>query len=130
MENNIENLISSTINNLKEVLDIDTVIGRPIKISDIVTIVPICKMIMGLISGGSDSGRDKTKRAKVENYAGGSGTGITYTPIGVLYVVADKVGYIPLGENIPYYDIVNSLENVITKVLDKMEKNNGKNNKK
>ncbi len=122
MEKNIDSLISNTIKNLKEILDVNTIIGEAIKVNDNVTIIPICKMTMGLVSGGCDVGKDKFRSAKIDNYAGGSGTGISYTPIGVLSVVVDDVRYIPLGDEIPYFDIVNKVENIVLNAINKEKK--------
>ncbi|MBE5735647.1 MAG: hypothetical protein E7361_04310 [Clostridiales bacterium] len=122
MEKNIDSLISNTIKNLKEILDVNTIIGEAIKVNDDVTIIPICKMTMGLVSGCCDVGKDKFRSAKIDNYAGGSGTGISYTPIGVLSVVVDDVRYIPLGDEIPYFDIVNKVENIVLNAINKEKK--------
>ena len=126
MAKDIENLITSTISNLKEVLDINSIIGNPIQVGSNITLIPVCKMLMGLISGGSDSGKDKLRKAKIDNYAGASGTGISYTPIGMVAVVGNVVKYIPLGKDIPYYNITQSIEKIITTFVDKMEQKNDK----
>ena len=119
MERNIESLITNTISNLKEILDVGTVVGSPIRINDNVCLLPICKMTMGLISGGCDVGKVKIKKAKIDNYAGGSGTGLTYSPVGIVSIVGDVVKYIPLEDSVPYYNIVNSIEKMISKIFDK-----------
>ena len=126
MEKNLDNLISNTVKNIKDIIDVDTVIGSPMHINDNVTIIPVCKMTLGLISGGCDVGKDRFRSAKIDNYAGGSGTGLSYTPIGILSVVVDDVRYIPLGDAIPYYDIVNKVENIVLNVIDKQEGKNAK----
>ena len=119
MERDVDSLISNTIKNLKEILDVNTIIGDAVKVNDNVTIIPICKMTMGLISGGCDVGKDKFRAGKIDNYAGGSGTGISYSPIGILSIVVDDVRYISLGDNIPYLDIANKVENIVLKALGK-----------
>jgi len=121
MEKNLDNLISNTIKNIKDIIDVDTIIGTPMKINDVVTIIPICKMTLGLISGGCDVGKDKIRAAKIDNYAGGSGTGLSYTPIGILSVVSEDVRYIPLGDSVPYYDIVNKVENIVLSTMGRMD---------
>lgn len=126
MEKDIENLITSTISNLKEILDISSVIGNPICIGNDITIIPVCKMLMGLISGGSDAGKDRLRKAKIDNYAGASGTGISYTPIGAIIVMGQVVKYIPFGKEVPYYNITQSIEKVLGSLIDRMEKNNDK----
>jgi uncharacterized spore protein YtfJ len=126
MEKDIESLITSTISNLKEILDISSIIGNPIYIGNDIVIIPVCKMLMGLISGGSDAGKDKLRKAKIDNYAGASGTGISYTPIGAIVVIGNAVKYIPLGKDIPYYNITQSIEKIVGIIIDKMENQNDK----
>jgi len=126
MEKNIDNLITNTIRNLKDILDVNSVIGEKMKINDLVTIIPICKMTMGLVTGGSEIGKDKIRASKINNYAGGSGTGVNFTPIGIISVVGNVVKYIPLGKEIPYYDIIDKIENITLNIIEKSEKKNGK----
>ncbi len=126
MEKKVDNLITNTIRNLKDILDVNSVIGKPMKISEMVTIIPICKMTMGLVTGGSEVGKDKIKASRIDNYAGGSGTGVNFTPIGIISVVADVVKYIPLGKDVPYYDIIDKVENIALNIIDKVEKKDDK----
>ena len=84
---------------------------------------------MGLITGGGDIGKDKFKKSQINNYLGGSGTGLSFSPVGIITIVGEDVKYISLDDPIPYYDIVKTIENLISNVLKKVD-NNEKNIKK
>ena len=130
MANNIDNFMTSTISKLKDILDIDSIIGEPIKVNDNVTILPICKMTLGVISGGSDVGKEKIKLAKFDNYAGGSGTGVSYQPIGIVAVVNDDLKFISLNNTVPYFEILETIKTVSSNIIKNTEKVKDAKNKK
>ncbi len=114
MGNSIDNLITNTIDSLSDILDTSSIIGQPIIVGDKIIIVPICKLTMGLISGGCDvdNGRQKHK-CITDSLAGVSGTGISYSPIGLLTIVGDNVKYISVGAGFPISDILDTFKDII-----------------
>lgn len=82
-DNPIESIMAQTMSNLKNLVDVNTVIGKPLLSADGThTIIPISKLSMGFLVGGGEY----NEKNKTENYpyAGGSGAGISVTPIGFL----------------------------------------------
>jgi len=124
MSNNTEEFVTATLSKLENILDTNSIIGEPLKLSENITIVPVCKMTMGIIGGGSSIGKDKLKAVKFNNFAGGSGTGISYQPIGVIASVKDELKYINLNDSVPYFEIIDVINNITKNV--KMEKHNDK----
>lgn len=90
----IENLMRSTMENLKEMIDVNTVIGDSIQTNDGTCIVPISKVTFGFASGGTEFGDpckiDLDKDAK-HPFGGGSGAGVTVKPVAFLVVRNDSV---------------------------------------
>ncbi len=82
MENsNIGSLMDVTMTKMREMVDVDTVVGSPITTPDGVTIIPVSKVSYGFASGGSDFA------VKEKNgFGGGNGAGIKIDPIGFLVV--------------------------------------------
>lgn len=82
MENsNIGNLMDVTMTKMREMVDVDTVVGNPISTPDGITIIPVSKVSYGFASGGSDFA------VKEKNgFGGGNGAGIKIDPIGFLVV--------------------------------------------
>ena len=74
----LENLMRSTMENLRDMIDVNTVIGDVVETSDGTSIVPISKVSFGFASGGSEFGNHTTLRKNEEKYpfGGGSGAGV------------------------------------------------------
>ena len=72
--------------NLKKIVDVNTVVGEAIKTESGVTVIPISKVSMGYVSGGTDFGGKKTPET---HFAGGGGSGLTILPLGFLVIKAD-----------------------------------------
>lgn len=94
IKNPVENVLEQTLKNLRSIIDVDCIVGEPIKY-DGATILPISKVSVGFVSGGGEI-NNKNKRRKDLNYpfAGGSGGGCNLTPIGFLVVIKDKVEFL------------------------------------
>ena len=83
-------IIESALNSIKEIADVNTVVGNPINAGNGVTIIPVTNVSIGFASGGVDSlGKRTTEKSQNMNFAGGGGTGIKITPTGFLVVKAD-----------------------------------------
>ncbi len=82
MENsNIGSLMDVTMTKMREMVDVDTIVGSPITTPDGITIIPVSKVSYGFASGGSDfSVKEKG------GFGGGNGAGIKIDPIGFLIV--------------------------------------------
>ena len=82
----MKQLIEQAIANINSVADVNTVIGEPVTLPNGVTVVPFSKVSVGFATGGSDRA---PKTADVPLFAGGSGAGVSVTPLGFLVVGAD-----------------------------------------
>ena len=86
----VDQLVENTFARLKDIIDANTIIGKTIKISDIVSIIPISKVSVGMVSGG---GQMPIKRKDLNSL--GNTTGFTVTPIGFLTINNSNINYIP-----------------------------------
>ncbi len=84
----LENLMRSTMENLRDMIDVNTVIGDVVETSDGTSIVPISKVSFGFASGGSEFDNHTTLRKNEEKYpfGGGSGAGVSVKPIAFLII--------------------------------------------
>ena len=98
MENKheLENLMRSTMENLRDMIDVNTVIGDTIETADGNYIVPISKVSFGFASGGSEFGT-LAKRDDFDKYpfGGGSGAGVSVKPVAFLIIRGDSVKLLP-----------------------------------
>lgn len=83
----LNTIIGTSLENLKQIVDVNTVVGEPITTASGTVIIPVSKVSMGFASGGTDYA-SKHNSAK-SNFAGGGGTGVTLLPLGFLAVKAD-----------------------------------------
>ncbi len=89
----INSLMDTTMKKIKELIDVNTIVGDPITTPDGTTVIPVSKVSYGFASGGSDL---PTKKENRECFGGGSGAGVTITPIGFLSISKGNVKLIPV----------------------------------
>ena len=90
-ENKLQEIIQSSLENIRSIIDANTVIGNPISTPSGTVIIPVSKISMGFASGGMDfNGKnEEAMRARLQNFGGGGGTGLSIAPVGFLVVGAD-----------------------------------------
>lgn len=84
-ENRFDTMFKTSFDNIKGMLDSNTVVGNPIELSNGTTIIPISKLSVGFATGGVDGGSNPQK----SNKFGGGGSGMSVTPVGFLSVSKD-----------------------------------------
>lgn len=89
-ENKIPEIIRSSLENIRSMVDANTVIGDPIVAAGNVTIIPVSKVSMGMASGGVDYNPKGDGTPRAQNFGGGGGTGLTVVPMG--FLVCNKDG--------------------------------------
>lgn len=97
MSQKLPNMLEGTIQKIKEMVDVNSVIGEPITTPDGVTIIPVSKVSVGF--GGAGSDFTKSKTASSENpFGGGVGAGVKVTPICFLIVKDGNVRMMPVAQ--------------------------------
>jgi sporulation protein YtfJ len=82
-EHPIEGMMDTTLEKIKQMVDVNAVIGDPITAPDGTVIIPISKINYGFASGGSDL---PVKTSEKQFFGGGTGAGVTITPVAFLVV--------------------------------------------
>ncbi|MBQ9964718.1 MAG: sporulation protein YtfJ [Clostridia bacterium] len=113
MENKVQNLMGLSIDKIKEMVDVNTVIGEPMTLADGMTLIPVSRVAYGFASGGSDLPTKGTQ----ELFGGGGGAGITIVPIAFLCVQNGNVRVVPMV-SVP--DTLNQAVNMIPDVVDRI----------
>lgn len=89
-ENKIPEIIKSSLDNIRSMVDANTIIGDPITATGGTVIIPVSKISVGIASGGIDyNGKDQAPTHR-QNFGGGGGTGLSVVPMG--FLVCDKDG--------------------------------------
>ena len=118
MENNpIGELMQATMENVKNILKVDTVVGDPIFTPDGITLVPISKISLGFGGGGVEFGAKKAGEAKP--YGGGNATGVKIDPIGFLVIKEGVVRMINVTP--PASNTVDRIIDMVPQVMDRVD---------
>ena len=100
-ENKMQDVIATSLQNIKNLIDTNTVIGTPI-VANGTTIIPISKVSMAYATGGLDYGGKTDPSKEPKNFGAGGGTGLTMQPLGFLIVDAEgNVDMINVGVKSP-----------------------------
>lgn len=111
---NLESLVKTAIEKIREMIDIETVIGDPITTPNGTTIIPVSKVSVGFASGGSDL---PTKSDK-DLFGGGTGGGVTIQPLAFITILPDgNVKLLQMTINAPKE---NAALAIIPEVVDKI----------
>lgn len=118
--NSIENIMKLSMEHVRNLIDANTIIGTPIALPSGGTVIPVSKVAMGLLSGGSDIPAKtpiKTSAQGIFDYpfAGTAVTGMTLTPVSFI-VVNDDIKVLPVD----YKSSVDRLIDTILPVVDKV----------
>lgn len=95
MSQKLPNMLESTIQKIREMVDVNSVIGEPITTPDGVTIIPVSRVSVGFGGGGSDF---VNKRGGENPFGGGVGGGVKVSPICFLIVKDGNVRIMPVAE--------------------------------
>lgn len=123
----LKDIMGITLEKIKEMVDADTVIGKPIATQDGTTVIPISKISYGFASGGSDLPK---KTENVDAFAGGSGAGVSVQPLGFLVICSNgDVKLLEMTVNASKENaIVSKIPDLVDKVADLFKKDDTKSN--
>ena len=118
MSENASKMLESAIAKVREMVDVNSVIGTPITTPDGVTIIPVSKVSVGFGGGGSDYVSKNTNKLDNHPFGGGAGGGVSVTPIAFLIVKDGNVRMLPVAT--PANTTADRLVEMIPDTLDKI----------
>ena len=117
MSQNLPNMLDSTIAKIREMVDVNSVVGDPITTPDGVTIIPISKVSVGFGGGGSDF-VSKNVNHHDNPFGGGVGAGVKVTPVAFLIIKEGNVRMLPVAT--PANSTADRLVEMVPDALDKV----------
>ena len=117
MSQSLPNMLDKTIAKIREMVDVNSVIGDPITTPDGVTIIPVSKVSVGFGGGGSDF-VSKNLNHHENPFGGGVGAGVKVTPIAFLVIKEGSVRMIPVA--LPANTTADRLVEMVPDTLDKI----------
>lgn len=117
MSHPLSDMMQGTMQKIREMVDVNTVVGDPISTPDGVTIIPVSKVSFGFGGGGSDFNGKNQPQNTPNPFGGGVGAGVTITPISFLIVKGESVRMLPVSE-----PATNSLDRVLEMIPDLIDR--------
>ena len=117
MSNSLPNMLENTIAKIRDMVDVNSVVGEPITTPDGVTIIPVSKVSVGFGGGGSDF-VSKNVNHQENPFGGGAGGGVKVTPICFLIVKDGAVRMMPVAA--PASTTADRIVEQVPDVLDKI----------
>lgn len=124
-EHPLESLMEIAMNNIQDMVDVNTIIGEPMIINENISIIPISKVSFGFVAGGSEfkgeaveeyNRKDKDEEITYKNpFGGGSGAGVNITPVSFLVINNGNIKLMP----VEYCSTIDKLVDYIPDILNK-----------
>lgn len=135
MDHPIQGLMKTAMENIREMVDVNTIVGDPVETKDGAVILPISKVSFGFAAGGSEfviDGDHPTTSDPQGHHAniyhpfgGGAGGGVTITPIAFLVVSSSGVNIVPLDTQTHLLEkVIDSAPQLVDKLSSLMKKSN------
>ncbi|WP_188453403.1 GerW family sporulation protein [Virgibacillus oceani] len=136
-EHPIQGLMTTAMENLKDMIEVNTIIGDPVESPDGSVIIPVSKVGFGFAAGGSEfSGKKKgSDKGDSEDsgsgmpFGGGSGGGVSITPVAFLIVSAKGIKMVHLDENTHLFEKMIDFAPQVVEKIQQMLKESGQSKK-
>ncbi|MEE1199612.1 MAG: GerW family sporulation protein [Christensenellales bacterium] len=118
----IEGIMTTTMENIRDMIDVNTIIGEPIATADGMTVIPVSRVSFGFVAGGSEYTAqtprrgDFTTEQKEYPFAGGTGAGVTVQPLGFLVTGQDQVRLLPAQPYAPIDRIIEMMPQAMCEI--------------
>lgn len=124
----IQDIMRTTMENIKDMIDVNTIVGDAVETSEGKVIIPISRVSFGFVSGGGDyniaSNKGKETSANADTaegsklpFAGGTGAGVTVQPVAFLVVGKEQVRLLP----VLYNNVVDRLVDAVPQLLNEVK---------
>jgi len=115
-ENKINKAIETAIKNIQEIVDVNTIIGKPIENAQGKTIIPVAKVTLALLSGGGEYGKlTLFKKSEDLPFSAGNGTIVSIKPCGFLVDNNDGFNLLKVEEKLED-NLLNNILELISKI--------------
>ena len=115
----IDGLMSTAMQNIKEMVDVDTIVGAPVETPDGSVIIPISRVGFGFAAGGSEFGKKENESEAM--FGGGSGGGVSISPVAFMVVGQGQIKLLPIEQSgNPVDKILDMSPGIVDKVNEKI----------
>jgi sporulation protein YtfJ len=114
----IGDLMETTMQKIREMVDVNTIVGSPIVTADGITLIPVSKVSFGFASGGSDFQTKHQQPSQNNAFGGGSGAGVNIVPVAFLVVKGGNIKLLNIAP--PASTTVDRIIELVPEVIDKV----------
>lgn len=122
----IEALMKTAMENIKEMVNVNTVVGDPVESPDGTVIIPVSRVSCGFAAGGGEfeasSGEGGEGRDQTPFFGGGSGGGVSVKPVGFLVVGNGQVRMLPVDNNAIVDRLIDVAPQIISQIQSMMDR--------
>lgn len=130
----IDNMMQTTMENIRSMVDVNTVVGSPVTGTKGTTVIPVSRVSFGFIAGGGEYAAEDSKNRSISTealpFAGGTGAGVSVQPVGFLVVGDGTVKMLPAQTNGAMERVVELLPQLLEDLSKDGEKSEKKKPKK
>ena len=116
----VESVMDTTLLHIKEMVDVNTVVGKPIFGEGGTIIIPLSKIGVGFVAGGAEYTQNTQKNTDKMPFGGGGGAGMSVAPCGFLVINSGNVSYLSAQSNDALDKVINKLPQILHEVKDIM----------
>jgi sporulation protein YtfJ len=119
----IENIMQTAMSEIKEMVDVNTIVGDPVISTDGATIIPITKVSFGFVAGGGEygekgksGGQDSGQGQQQHPFAGGASSGVSICPVGFLVVDENNIQLLPVSGRTVVEHLIEAVPDFIAEI--------------
>ena len=118
----VERIMDNAFTKIRTLVEADTVIGTPVVTADGVSIIPISKITAGFLTGGGEYS-DMSRQTYTEYpFAGGSGAGVSVSPVGFLVSDGKSVKLVNIDDKNPLEKILDTVPDILDEIMSGVKK--------
>ena len=125
-EHPIDNLMVTAMNSLRDMIDVNTIVGETVQSTDGTVIIPVSKVSFGFAAGGSEFETNKVNKYQDNPkmpFGGGSGAGVKISPVAFLVVKDGVIKLLTVDADKPLDKLVDLIPDVVNKIVETVDKN-------
>jgi len=120
-EHPIQGLMKTVMENIKEMIDVNTIVGDAVESPDGIVIIPISRVSFGFAAGGGEYDtsykQDKPNKDNKMSFGGGSGAGVKLHPVAFMVVGQGQIRLLSITDN----SLVDRIIDVAPQIIDKID---------
>lgn len=120
----ISELFKISLDCIKEMIDVNTIVGDAIPINEDVSVVPISKVKCAFATGGSDQNNVRTIEGRQYPFGGATGGTLVLNPTAILVCRKEEVRLLHLDDEVHLYEkVIDLIPNAVSELKDLFKRN-------